>query len=109
MDKHPHWPNEQAMREAAWMRLVLRLPENIVMSCGVWPMNGFSYAVLTAGEGPAALIGLLRGRGDGRLLGRRRPFVRLAATGDGGPAEARSAACWPTSLPPQIDPRPHRL
>jgi Xaa-Pro dipeptidase len=36
--------------------LVLRLPENIVMSFGVWPMNGFSYAVFTAEAGPVALI-----------------------------------------------------
>ena len=36
--------------------LLLRLPENIVMSFGVWPMNGFSYAVFTADEGPVALI-----------------------------------------------------
>ncbi len=36
--------------------LVLRLPENVVMGFGVWPMNGFSYAVFTADEGPVALI-----------------------------------------------------
>ena len=36
--------------------LVLRLPENIVMAFGVWPMNGFSYAVFTADAGPLALI-----------------------------------------------------
>ncbi len=36
--------------------MILRLPENIVMSLGVWPMNGFSYAVVTAGAGPVALI-----------------------------------------------------
>jgi Xaa-Pro dipeptidase len=36
--------------------MILRLPENIVMSLGVWPMNGFSYAVFTAKGGPVALI-----------------------------------------------------
>lgn len=36
--------------------LILRLPENIVMSCDVWPMVGFSYAVITASDGPVALI-----------------------------------------------------
>ena len=36
--------------------LVLRLPENIVMAAGVWPMNGFSLAVVTAEAGPVALL-----------------------------------------------------
>jgi Xaa-Pro aminopeptidase len=44
-----------ALREAKLDALVLRLPENIVMSFGVWPMNGFSYAVFTAEAGPVAL------------------------------------------------------
>lgn len=47
---------KKALRDAKLDALVLRLPENIVMSLGVWPMNGFSYAVVTAGAGPAALI-----------------------------------------------------
>lgn len=45
-----------SLAEAGLDALILRLPENIVMSCGCWPMNGFSYAVVTAGQGPAALI-----------------------------------------------------
>jgi Xaa-Pro dipeptidase len=45
-----------SLRHAKLDALVLRLPENIVMSFGVWPMNGFSYAVFTADEGPVALI-----------------------------------------------------
>jgi Xaa-Pro dipeptidase len=45
-----------SLRQAKLDALVLRLPENIVMGFGVWPMNGFSYAVFTADEGPAALI-----------------------------------------------------
>ena len=44
------------MRSGGLDALLLRLPENIVMTCGVWPMNGFSYAVLTAAEGPVALV-----------------------------------------------------
>ena len=36
--------------------LVLRLPENIVMGFGAWPMIGFSYAVFTVDAGPLALI-----------------------------------------------------
>lgn len=36
--------------------LLLRLPENIVMTCGVWPMNGFSYGLVTAADGPVALV-----------------------------------------------------
>ena len=47
---------KKALRGAELDALVLRLPENIVMSCGVWPMNGFSYAVVTAESGPAALV-----------------------------------------------------
>ena len=35
---------------------MLRLPENTVMGFGVWPMNGFSYAVFTADDGPVALV-----------------------------------------------------
>ena len=46
----------ESLRQAKLDALVLRLPENIVMSFGVWPMNGFSYAVFTADEGPVALI-----------------------------------------------------
>ncbi|MDK1032513.1 MAG: Xaa-Pro peptidase family protein, partial [Planctomycetia bacterium] len=44
------------LKRAKLDALVLRLPENIVMSFGVWPMNGFSYAVFTADAGPVALI-----------------------------------------------------
>jgi Xaa-Pro dipeptidase len=44
------------LRKAKLDALVLRLPENIVMGFGVWPMNGFSYAVFTADVGPAALV-----------------------------------------------------
>lgn len=47
---------QQALPAAGLDALVLRLPENIVMSCGAWPMNGFSYAVVTAADGPLALI-----------------------------------------------------
>jgi len=36
--------------------LVLRLPENVVMALGVWPMNGFSFALVTREAGPAALL-----------------------------------------------------
>jgi Xaa-Pro aminopeptidase len=45
-----------ALRQAKLDALVLRLPENIVMAFGVWPLNGFSYAVFTAEAGPAALL-----------------------------------------------------
>jgi Xaa-Pro dipeptidase len=45
-----------SLREAKLDALVLRLPEDIVMAFGVWPMNGFSYAVFTADAGPLALI-----------------------------------------------------
>jgi Xaa-Pro aminopeptidase len=45
-----------ALKEAKLDALVLRLPENIVMSFSVWPMNGFSYAIFTADAGPVALI-----------------------------------------------------
>lgn len=62
---------KKALRDAKLDALVLRLPENIVMSCGVWPMNGFSYAVVTAESGPAAPGGAeLRRPGNGRLLDR---------------------------------------
>jgi Xaa-Pro aminopeptidase len=45
-----------SLRHAKLDALVLRLPENIVMGFGVWPMNGFSYTVFTADDGPVALI-----------------------------------------------------
>lgn len=44
------------MRKAGLDALVLRLPENIVMAFGVWPMNGLSHALFTAEQGPVALI-----------------------------------------------------
>ena len=45
-----------ALKKAKLDAIILRLPENIVMSLGVWPMAGFSYAVFTATNGPVALI-----------------------------------------------------
>jgi Xaa-Pro dipeptidase len=45
-----------ALRKANLDACILRLPENIVMALGVWPMNGFSYALVTAAAGPAALV-----------------------------------------------------
>jgi Xaa-Pro aminopeptidase len=45
-----------SLRRAKLDALVLRLPENIVMGFGVWPMNGYSYAVFTADAGPLTLI-----------------------------------------------------
>ncbi len=45
-----------SLRRADLDALILRLPENIVMSFGTWPMNGFSFAVFTAADGPAALV-----------------------------------------------------
>jgi len=45
-----------SLRHAKLDAVVLRLPENIVMGLGVWPMSGFSYAVCTADGGPVALI-----------------------------------------------------
>jgi Xaa-Pro aminopeptidase len=44
------------MRGAECDALVLRLPENLVMLFGIWPMNGFSYGVFTAEAGPVAMI-----------------------------------------------------
>lgn len=44
------------MRKDGLDALVLRLPENIVMLFGVWPMNGISHALFTAADGPVALI-----------------------------------------------------
>ncbi len=45
-----------AIRQAKLDAIILRLPENIVMSFGTWPMVGFSYAVFTAKDGPAAVV-----------------------------------------------------
>ncbi|MCL5098202.1 MAG: Xaa-Pro peptidase family protein [Candidatus Omnitrophica bacterium] len=47
---------QSALKQAQLDGLVLRLPENIVMSFGVWPLNGFSYALFSAEAGPLALI-----------------------------------------------------
>lgn len=56
MDKERTDRIKKTLRAAKLDALILRLPENIVMACGVWPMNGFSYAVVTAKKGPVALI-----------------------------------------------------
>ena len=45
-----------ALRRARLDAMILRLPENVVMSFGVWPMAGFAYGVFTADAGPVALI-----------------------------------------------------
>lgn len=45
-----------ALDEAHLAAIVLRLPENTVMATGHWPMNGMSYALLTAAQGPVALL-----------------------------------------------------
>ena len=52
MDKERISRIRRALRQAKLDALILRLPENIVMSFGVWPINGFSYAVFTADAGP---------------------------------------------------------
>lgn len=44
------------MRRLKLDALVLRLPENIVLCMGTWPMNGLSHALFTAADGPVALI-----------------------------------------------------
>jgi len=46
-----------------------------VMSCGTWPLNGFSYAVVTARDGPAALVA--PSCEDQELAGCWAPDVRL--------------------------------
>jgi Xaa-Pro dipeptidase len=46
----------ESLRRAKLDALLLRLPENIVMATGAWPMNGFSLALFTAKEGPLALV-----------------------------------------------------
>lgn len=45
-----------SLRRAKLDAMILRLPENIVMAFGAWPLNGFSYAVFTADAGPVAII-----------------------------------------------------
>jgi Xaa-Pro aminopeptidase len=47
---------QTALLDAKLDAILLRLPENIVMSFGVWPLNGFSYAVFTAKAGPLSII-----------------------------------------------------
>lgn len=47
---------QQTLRQAGLDALILRLPENIVMALGAWPMNGMSYALFTADAGPVAMI-----------------------------------------------------
>ena len=47
---------KNALKNAKLDALILRMPENIVMSFGVWPMVGFSYAIFTVTDGPVALI-----------------------------------------------------
>ncbi|MBN1590551.1 MAG: aminopeptidase P family protein [Pirellulales bacterium] len=46
----------RAMRAAKLDALVLRLPENLVMAFGVWPLNGFTHGLFTAADGPVLLI-----------------------------------------------------
>jgi Xaa-Pro aminopeptidase len=47
---------QAALREARLDALVLRLPENLVMALGSWPMNGLSYGLFTAEAGPVGLV-----------------------------------------------------
>jgi Xaa-Pro aminopeptidase len=44
------------MRAAKLDAMILRLPENLVMSFGAWPMSGFSYGLFTADDGPVLLV-----------------------------------------------------
>jgi Xaa-Pro aminopeptidase len=45
-----------SLQRAKLDALILRMPENIVMAMGAWPMNGFSYGLFTAEAGPVALV-----------------------------------------------------
>lgn len=47
---------KRALKKAKLDAMILRLPENIVISFGIWPMSGFTYGVFTATDGPVALI-----------------------------------------------------
>ena len=47
---------QAALRDAGLDALILRLPENLVMALGVWPMNGLSYGLFTADGGPLGLV-----------------------------------------------------
>jgi len=47
---------QTSLRKNKLDALILRLPEDIVLSFGVWPLNGFSFAIFTADAGPVALI-----------------------------------------------------
>ncbi len=47
---------KKELKNAKLDAMILRMPENIVMSFGVWPMSGFSYAVFTADDGPVTFI-----------------------------------------------------
>ena len=75
-----------SLRHAKLDALVLRLPENIVMGFGVWPMNGFSYAVFTADEGPVALIAPSCEDEEMGGCWAERALFRLASAGHGRPA-----------------------
>jgi Xaa-Pro aminopeptidase len=55
MDKARITSIGDALRQNGLDAMILRLPENVVMATGVWPMNGFTYAVVTP-EGAVACV-----------------------------------------------------
>ena len=46
---------QQAMRQQHIDALVCRLPENIVMLSGYWPMNGFAFMIFPVDQGPVLI------------------------------------------------------
>lgn len=46
----------QALQQAELDALVCRLPENIVMLTGYWPMNGFAFLIFPASRDPILIV-----------------------------------------------------
>ena len=47
---------QQALQQANIDALVLRLPENIVMLTGYWPMNGFAFLIFPISKDPIMIV-----------------------------------------------------
>jgi Xaa-Pro aminopeptidase len=56
MDRRRVESLQAALAKAGLDALILRLPENLVMALGAWPMNGLSYGLFTAEAGPVGLV-----------------------------------------------------
>jgi len=47
---------QEALAESGFAALVCRLPENVLLLTGYWPMNGMSWVVAAQGHEPFVIV-----------------------------------------------------